>query len=257
MNVLFIGDVVGPEASAWLAGRLPELRRQHDVDLVIVNAENCRIGGPPPDDLSGMTLADVDRLFSNGADIITSGNHSWDGPDAPAVLANPHVLRPLNVPGDWAGKGWLTLEVTGEPVTIVNLADSQAIPEATSPLAAWETIPTNGAIIIDMHAGGADTKQGLAHLLDGQVAAVLGMHTHEPTHRLHLLPGGTALVVEVGMTGPSGGCGGFDPAIVIASFRGEDNVEDIPLGLATGPMVLGAVLLRIEDGKTVDISRLQ
>ena len=255
MNVLFIGDVVGPEASAWLAGRLPELRQQHD-DLAIVNAENCRIGGPPPDDLSGMTLADVEGLFGGGADVITSGNHSWDGPDAPTVLANPRVLRPLNVPTDWAGKGWLTLDVAGEPVTVVNLADGQAIPEATSALAAWNTIPTNGTVIIDMH-GGSDTKQGLAHLLDGQVAAVLGTHTHEPTHRLHLLPRGTALVVEVGMTGPSGGCGGFDPAIVMAAFRGDPNLDDIPLGVATGPMALGAVLLRIEDGKTVDITRVQ
>lgn len=255
MNVLFVGDVVGPEASEWLASRVPALRREHEIDLTIVNAENCRIGGPPPDALSGMTWQDNEGLFASGVDVITSGNHSWDGPDANAVLAHERVLRPLNVPGHWAGKGFLALEVNGEPVTVINLADTSAIPEATPLFAAWSTIPKHGTVIIDMH-GSANTKFGLAHALDGEVAAVLGTHTHEATAPLHLLPGGTALVADVGMTGPSGGCGGFSVAAMIAAVKDEPFLPSA-LTLATGPLILGAVVLRVEQGKAVEIRRLQ
>jgi calcineurin-like phosphoesterase len=254
MNVLFVGDVVGPDASAWLASRMPELRHEHAIDLAIVNAENCRVGGPPPDAVSGMTWQDIEGVFAAGVDVITSGNHSWDGPDADRVLAHERVLRPMNVPADWAGKGFLTLEVNGEPVTVVNLTDTSAIPEATPIFAAWDVIPKQGAVIIDMHSS-ADAKFGLAHALDGEIAALIGTHTHEATLHLHLLPGGTALVVDVGMTGPTGGHIGFSVADAIAMVRGEPKIP-AALTLAPGPLTLGAVVLRVEQGKTVEIRRI-
>jgi calcineurin-like phosphoesterase len=46
MYVLMIGDLVGPEAVAYLVERLPGLRRDYDVDLVIDNAENCAFPQP-------------------------------------------------------------------------------------------------------------------------------------------------------------------------------------------------------------------
>jgi calcineurin-like phosphoesterase len=48
MNVLMIGDIVGPDAMAYLAERLPGLRRAHDVDLVVANAENCAVTASTP-----------------------------------------------------------------------------------------------------------------------------------------------------------------------------------------------------------------
>jgi 2',3'-cyclic-nucleotide 2'-phosphodiesterase len=254
MNVLFVGDIVGPEAAAWLAGRVPDLRKEHDVDLAIVNAENIRIDYSTGTVTSGMTAAAVGHLFDAGVDVITSGNHAWDGPDAEALLADPRVVRPLNVPKEWGGKGLLTLDVDSETVTVVNLTDKEAIPEASPLNGAWDPLPEHGTVIVDVHSG-PHSKYGFAFAQDGKVAAVLGTHTHEPTSRLHLLPGGTALVVEVGMTGPSGGCGGFDPGPVMAMYKGED-ATSVPFGFACGPLVLGAVLLRIENGKTVQISRL-
>jgi calcineurin-like phosphoesterase len=254
MNVLFVGDIVGPEAACWLATRLPDLRSEHGVDLVVVNAENIRVCKENGRVTSGMTATGIQQLFDGGADVITSGNHAWDGPDAAELLAHPRVIRPMNVPHDWGGKGSVKLEVAGEPVTIVNLADKDAIPE-TSPLQnAWSPDPDDGIVLVDLHAA-SNSKYGFAYAHDGQVTAVLGTHTHEPTARFHFLPGGTALVVEVGMTGPSGGCGGFDTGPMMAMYRGEDWTS-LPFGFATGPLVLGAVVLRIEDGKTVEINRV-
>jgi hypothetical protein len=95
-----------------------------------------------------------------------------------------------------------------------------------------------------------------ATAVDGRVAAVLGTHTHEPTVNLHVLPGGTALVVDVGMTGPSGSPGGFPLEHFAAEMKGEDPSALPPFELAAGPTTLGAVLLRIEGGKTLHIERL-
>src|ERR671913_1968931 len=103
MNLLMIGDVVGPPATAWLANRLPTLRREHAIDLVIVNAENCAVTEPTPWAGFGMTCALVDLLLEAGADVITSGNHGWDGPEAEAVHPPPPGPPPPNKPPDTPG----------------------------------------------------------------------------------------------------------------------------------------------------------
>ena len=89
MNLLMIGDVVGPEATTWLADRLPTLRHEHAIDLVVVNAENCAVTAPTPWAGFGMTRALVELLLEAKADVITSGNHGWDGPEAEAVHRHP------------------------------------------------------------------------------------------------------------------------------------------------------------------------
>jgi calcineurin-like phosphoesterase len=254
MNVLFVGDLVGPDAAPWLASRLPELKQEHRIDLVIVNAENIRIDNTPDGVTSGMTTEGIEQLFTAGVDVITSGNHAWDGPDAAALLEHPQVIRPMNVPESWAGKGLLTIEVNGEQVTVVNLCDKDAIPEALPLHTGWMPSPDLGTIIVDMHSG-PPAKYGFAFTHDGEVATVLGTHTHEPTARLQTLPNGTGLVVEVGMTGRMGGNGGFDIAPILALYRGE-SARSVPFGFATGPLVLGAVVVTIEDGKTTNIQRI-
>lgn len=254
MNVLFVGDMVGPDASPWLASRLPDLKREHGVDLTIVNAENILIDNTPDGVTSGMSAEGVQQLFAAGVDVITSGNHAWDGPDSADLLEHPQVIRPMNVPLEWAGKGLLSLEVNGEKITIVNLCDKDAIPEALPLHNGWAPTPELGTVIVDMHSG-PPAKYGFAFTHDGQIAAVLGTHTHEPTARLQILPGGTGLVVEVGMTGRMGGNGGFDIAPMMAHYRGE-SMTSVSFGFATGPLVLGAVVVRIENGKTVDIKRI-
>jgi hypothetical protein len=264
MRVLFVADIVGPEAVGWVIGRLPGLRRDLGLDLVIANAENCTLSGPSPDRGFGMRADLVADLFAGGVDVITSGNHAWDSPDFATVLNQPRVLRPHNLPArpDRPGTGVTTVTVGDEAVTVVNLADAGAIADALPPYPAWREIAQvmgdeRGTVIVDFHGDSAFAKHGFAHAADGEVAAVLGTHTHEPTSILHMLPGGTALVVDVGMTGRSGGFQGIVPACFLPEFNGDGSAEPPALALASGPLVLGAVLLTIENGYTTAIERVE
>jgi calcineurin-like phosphoesterase len=258
LRALFVGDVVGPRAAEWLAGRLPRLRAEHGVDLAVVDAENAG------EDAESMSVATVEALLAAGADVVTGGNHAFDGAEVEAVLAHERVLRPLNVAAGVPGRGELTVAAAGEEVRVVVLADSLALdwaPEyarmAVEPYAAFAALPPGPpTTIVEMHALSVTGKQGLAYALDGRVAAVLGTHTHEPTLPLHLLPGGTALVTDVGMTGPVNGPQGMRADAVAAHVRDPAGGRPAPPGPADGEIVLAAILLEIEGGLTRSLRRL-
>ncbi len=257
IRALFVGDVVGPAAVEWLAARLPALRAEHAIDLAIVDAENCAA------DAASMTLAGVERLLDAGVDVITGGNHAFEGAEVEAVLNHERVLRPLNVATSVPGRGAITTQVSGQEARVVVLADHAALEVAPpfarmtiEPYAAWSALPSGPTTIVEIHALSVMAKQSLAYALDGQVAAVLGTHTHEPTLPLHLLRGGTALVTEVGMTGPRDGPQGMHPQRVVDRVRDPAARAAPPVGPAEGEIVLGAVLLEIEQGLTRRITRL-
>jgi calcineurin-like phosphoesterase len=247
VRVLFVGDVVRPESVDWLARRLPAMRSEHEVDLTIVDAENCG-----PDGLS-MPVDGVERLVAAGADVITGGNHIFDGPESDAVLTHPRVLRPLNVASTLPGRGVLTVECGDEHVRVVVLADRDALEVAPpvahmtlEPYAAWSALPPGPATIVEMHATSVTEKMTLAQGLDGEVAAVLGTHMHAPTPELHHLPNGTAFVVDVGMTGARD-----------QRFHGPIGGRPNPaVSSPDATMVLAAVLLDVKNGRTWKISRL-
>jgi len=210
-----------------------------------------------------MTVAGVERLLAAGAEVITGGNHAFEGAEVDAVLGHERVLRPLNVAGTVPGRGALTLQVAGEQVQVAVLADSFALDVAppfarmtVEPYAALRALPPATTTIVEMHALSVMAKQSLAYALDGEVAAVLGTHTHEPTLELRLLAGGTALVTEVGMTGPRDGPQGMHPQGVVERVRGLPAEELSPIGPADGEIVLGAILLEIESGLTRSLRRL-
>ena len=252
MNILFIGDIVGQPAVHYAADRIRELRARYAVDLVVVNAENAAFD---PAGGYGTDQATVDTLLAAGADVLTGGNHTWDRPDAATVLAHPRVLRPANVPADWPGHGSVTVDIAGETVTVVNLAHTDAIAGATPLWPAWRATERRGTVIVDLHAMEPLTKRGFALAVDGQAAAVVGTHTHEPSLALDILPGGTAYVTDVGFTGPSGGAGGLAASVITSEIRG-DRDPGAPIALADGPFVLAAVLMTTEGGRATAIERL-
>jgi 2',3'-cyclic-nucleotide 2'-phosphodiesterase len=256
--VLFVGDVVGAAATAYVAERVPELRREHGVDLVIVNAENCAPTG------LGMTVELVELLFRSGVDVITGGNHSWDGDEVDEVLAHPRVLRPHNLAAGVPGTGLLSLDVAGETVTVLNLSDSGALAHTRAvagkvlpSYACWAAAERKGTVIVDFHGEHVIEKQIFACAVDGEAAAVVGTHTHEPTLPVYVLPRGTGFVTDVGMTGPLGGVQGFAPRKFVEGLKqaGDHFALGIPAP-AIGPIWLGAVLLEVEDGRTTRIERL-
>jgi len=257
VRVLFVGDVVGPAAVAYLADRLPVLRADLALDVVIANAENC---GPTG---IGMAVDLVERLVAAGVDVVTAGNHAFDGPEVAGVLAVPRVLRPLNLSPGVLGRGSITIDVSGEALTVLVLADREALALAPSvaafgrrPWDAWCAAERLGTVIVDYHAQSDMEKEAFAHAVDGAAAAVIGTHTHVPTLPLHLLTCGTALVTDVGMTGPAGGIEGFDAARYVEIVRGTPPEAAPPVRVAGGPIVLGAVVLDIEAGRTTAIARV-
>jgi metallophosphoesterase (TIGR00282 family) len=257
VRALFIGDVVGPAAVVYLADRLPRLRAELALDVVIANAENC---GPTG---IGMAVDRVDQLLTAGVDVVTAGNHAFDGPEVADVLALPRVLRPLNLAPGVLGRGSITIDVAGEPLTVLVLADREALALAPSvaafgrrPWDAWCAAERPGSVIVDYHAQSDMEKQAFAHAVDGTAAAVIGTHTHVPTLPLHLLPRGTALVTDVGMTGPDGGIEGFDASRYVEIVRGTPREAAPPVRVAAGPIVLGAVMLDIAAGRTTAIARI-
>ena len=248
MRVLFIGDVVRPDAVEWLASRLPAMRAEHAVDLTIVDAENCG-----PDGLS-MTVDGVERLAAAGADVLTGGNHVFDGHESEAVLRHERVLRPLNVAPTLAGRGDVTLQLDAGDIRVVVLADRLALEVAPArarmtvdPLSAWSSLrPGPATSIVEIHAMSPSEKWALAQALDGRVAAVLGTHEHAPTVDLHVLQRGTAFVLDVGMTGQ------YDER-----FHGARGGEPNPaVSSPDGKMVLGAVLMDLDNGRTRSIRRV-
>jgi 2',3'-cyclic-nucleotide 2'-phosphodiesterase len=260
MIVLFFGDIVGAEATAHLAERLPELRADHHADLVIANAENCAPNG------LGMATEQVELLFANGVDVVTGGNHSWDNSESVKLLEHPRVVRPFNVGTAVPGRGVVHLEVNGEEVTVLNLADHCAMRHVAATAGqvepayhgGWLKAPRIGTVIVDYHGDHVIEKKIFARAVDGEAAAVLGTHTHEPTLPLHILPGGTALVTDVGMTGPSGGVQGFAYDSFVTGLKTEGNPMILPLPspLSGQPIVVGGVVLEIENGRTRTLARL-
>ena len=256
MIILFIGDIVGPRAAAWVAERLPRLRDVHDVDVVIANAENCAPSG------TGTSAQPVDMLLASGVDVVTGGNHSWDGDDAASTLDNARVLRPANANPALPGRGCVTVDIGAEELTVLNVADLRALgpharDAATPPYRAWLQGDRRGTTIVDFHGDHVIEKQVFAYAVDGEAAAVLGTHSHQPTLPLHILPQGTGFVTDVGMTGPRDGVQGFDHRRFVASLKLDGRYLAPPLPPpAAGPITLGAVVLEIVAGKTTRLERI-
>ncbi len=255
MRVLFFGDIVGEQAVDQLVTDIPRWRQEHSIDLVIANMENAIVSHP--EDLwggFGISLDVITRLTEAGVDVLTGGNHSWDAPHTDAVMAYPKIVRPGNVTNDLPGRGHITLEVNGELVTVVNLIGDTAAGKRYHTQRPFDhfqaqTFSENSLIIIDYHANTPIEKWSLARVLDGQVMAIMGTHTHEPTLNLYRLPQKTFFVTDVGMNGPTGGVLGMGNRY----FLSKENQPDAPVDfdLAPGPLQLGAVIFDNQSGEIV------
>ncbi len=198
MRVLFIGDVVGGPGRRGLAAAMPGLRESHRPDLVIVNGENSAGG-------IGITPKTAEDMFEAGADVITSGNHVYRHREAYDFLdRDQRVVRPANYPHANPGRGHTVVEAAGRRVAVVNLSGSVGLTVARSPFhevdALLERIEAD-CVVVDFHAEVTSEKVAMGWHLDGRAAAVFGTHTHVPTADARVLPGGTAFISDVGMTG--------------------------------------------------------
>ena len=199
---LFIGDVVGKPGRRALSSLLPELIDRHRVDAVIVNVENAAGG-------RGVTPAVLKEFAALPIDCMTTGNHAWSKREGVPLFDRMHtLLRPANYPEGNPGVGVFVGELpVGTPYAVVNLEGQAFMKPLPSPFAAADRIlagldPAIKLVLVDFHAEATSEKQAMAYHLDGRVSAVLGTHTHVPTADARILPQGTALITDVGMTGP-------------------------------------------------------
>lgn len=251
MIVLNIGDIIGSPGRRAVKEILPDLKKQYGVDFVIANGENVAGG-------LGLTLNTADDLFDAGVDVITSGNHIWAQKEIiPYLDSEMPILRPLNYPPGVPGRGYLLLR---ERVLVVNLIGRTFISNFDCPFRAMDTLLAElkikpAIVIIDFHAEATSEKMALGRYLDGRVSAILGTHTHVGTIDAQLLPGGTAYVTDIGMTGPINSIIGDDIETVLSRF-----LSMIPhrLNVGKGKVVFNAILVTIneETGLATGIERI-
>ncbi len=204
-RILFVGDVVGGIGRRTLLSLLPRLRERLSPRFVVVNGENVAGG-------IGITPKLAREMLAAGVDVITLGNHTYRHREIyPYLDEERRILRPANFLRSQPGHGHCVVERDGVRLGVVSLsgnlfmnAGRHAFAEIDASLAA---VQREGAdyILVDMHAEATSEKVGLGWHLDGRVTAVVGTHTHVPTNDARVLPGGTAYITDVGMTGPRGG----------------------------------------------------
>jgi metallophosphoesterase (TIGR00282 family) len=203
MRILFVGDVVGRSGRTVVTERLPGLIRDWKLDFVVVNGENSAGG-------FGITEAIYNELIDSGADAITLGNHAWDQKEALVFIERaPRLIRPINYPAGTPGRGATLCDAkSGARVLVVNAMGRIFMEPLDDPFAAIDRELTAcplakgvDVIIFDFHAETTSEKQSMAYFCDGRASIVVGTHTHAPTADLRILPGGTAFMSDVGMTG--------------------------------------------------------
>ncbi|MBI4285249.1 MAG: TIGR00282 family metallophosphoesterase [Chloroflexi bacterium] len=250
MLVLVIGDIIGRPGRKALQELLTGLRQEYRIDLVIANGENAAGG-------FGLTPDTANELIASGVNIITSGNHIWAQKEIiPYLDGAMPVTRPLNYPPGVPGRGYL---VHGQ-VMVVNLIGRTFMGNFDCPFRGMDRLlaevsPSPPVIIVDFHAEATSEKVAMGHYLDGRVTAVLGTHTHVGTIDSRVLPGGTAYVTDIGMTGPIESVIGMQTEEVVQAFL---TIKPQRFTVAKGRTMLNAVLVDVNEttGKATRIERI-
>ena len=247
MRILFIGDIVGRSGRNAVMERLPGLMQDWRLDFVVINGENAAGG-------FGITETIYQDLVGAGADAITLGNHAWDQKEALVFIARaPRLIRPVNYPKGTPGRGAALIDArNGARALVINAMGRIFMDPLDDPFAALEhevavcPLKTGAdAIIVDIHAEASSEKQAMGHFLDGKVSLVVGTHTHVPTADHQVLPGGTAFVTDVGMTGDYNSCIGMVKDEPLSRF-----IRRIPgtkFEPALGPATLCGLAVETDD----------
>ena len=245
MNLLFVGDIVGEPGRRVLRAVLRRLRESRRIDIVVANGENSAGG-------AGITVNTAAEIFQAGVDIITTGDHLWDQKEVVMLLqTESRFVRPLNYPPGTIGQGsaiWRS--EAGQPVAVLNLQGRTFMPPLENPfLCAKAEVArlrqVTPMIFVDMHAEATSEKIALARMLDGQVSAVIGTHTHVQTADEQIFPGGTAYLTDAGFTGPHESILGREIEPIIERFRANTPQK---FGVATERIMLQGALVEIDPG---------
>jgi hypothetical protein len=253
VSILFVGDIVGGLGRRTLLTLLPVLRERLAPDFVVVNGENIAGG-------LGITPKGAKELFAAGIDVITLGNHTYRHREVYGYLdAEPRILRPANFLRSQPGHGWCTVERDGVRLGVVSISGNlymnaglPAFSVIESAISALEGEADH--ILVDVHAEATSEKVGMGWHLDGRATAVVGTHTHVPTADARILPGGTAYITDVGMTGPRGGVIGVKRELALEAL-----ISKMPVKFETAtedPWLQGVLIRAGERMRATDIEQV-
>ncbi|HBH01799.1 MAG TPA: TIGR00282 family metallophosphoesterase [Candidatus Rokubacteria bacterium] len=250
-----VGDIFGEPGRTALARLLPGLRQQHAIDFCVVNVENAAAG-------FGVTPAIARQVLAEGADVLTSGNHIWDKREIVEYIARENLLlRPANYPVGTPGVGHISVKCGPHKVAVLNLMGRVFMLPIDCPFRkADEIVPElrreTPIVLVDMHAEATSESQAMGWYLDGRVSAVIGTHRHVQTADERVLPGGTAYITDVGMTGPTEGVIGVDRDVILQRFLQQMPARFEP---AKGPAALHGAVIAVDpdSGRALDIRRLR
>jgi 2',3'-cyclic-nucleotide 2'-phosphodiesterase len=250
MRILFIGDIFGRPGRTIVKERLAGLVEEFAIDLVIANGENAAAG-------FGITPSLAEDLFELNIDVITTGNHVWDKREIvdyfESADGNQHsparrLLRPANYPAGMPGWGVYEGQKNGVGYAVINLQGRVFMASNDDPFRAADQLLKeirSKVILVDIHAEATSEKISMGWYLDGRVTAVIGTHTHVPTADERVLPGGTAYITDVGMSGPYDSVIGVQKELVVNKFLNNMPVRFEP---ATGDVRLCGVVIDCDDG---------
>jgi len=255
MKILMVGDVFGEPGRAAVKKLLPKLRQQHAIDLVVVNVENAAAG-------FGVTPQIAREVLEQGADVMTSGNHIWDKKEIVEYITKENLLlRPANFPAGTPGVGHVTVKAGPHRVAVVNLMGRVFMSAIDCPFRKADEIlneltKETRVVLVDMHAEATSESVAMGWYLDGRVSAVVGTHRHVQTADERVLPGGTAYITDLGMTGPIDSVIGVDKDLILQRFLTQMPVR---FEAAKGPAALHGVVITVdpETGRASDIVRIR
>jgi 2',3'-cyclic-nucleotide 2'-phosphodiesterase len=253
VKLLFVGDVVAGIGRRTLAALLPGLRDEHQPDFVVVNGENAAGG-------VGITRKTAQELLDLGTDAITLGNHAYRHREVYEYLdRESRIIRPANYPKGSPGRGHTVVESNGSRLAVINLSGQLFLDAVRSPFSEADAIlgelrDAADHVLIDFHAEATSESVAMGWHVDGRATALVGTHTHVPTSDFRVLPGGTAYVTDVGMTGGRGGVIGVKRELALERFltltqvRFETADED--------PWLNGVLVEAGPDGRATGIEQL-
>lgn len=241
MKILAVGDLVGECGLNILKQTLPKIRKEKNIDFVIVNAENVASG-------MGITSKDFNELLKLKVDVITMGNHTWAKKDIFTFIDNPKLLRPANYSKGVVGKGTNIYECKNKKIAVMNLigrTDMHVLSENPFTVAQELLDEVKADIkIIDFHAEATAEKIAMKYFIDGTATVLFGTHTHVQTADETILEKGTGYITDIGMTGPKKSVIGMD---VSASLKRFETTLPEKYKLADGNCMLNGCIFEIND----------
>lgn len=255
MNILVVGDLVGENGVKKLQDVLPTIRKQENIDFVIVNAENAAGG-------MGITTAIFQKLLQLNIDAITMGNHTWGKKDIFSFIDHPKLLRPANYSKGVVGKGYNIFPCKDKQIVVINLIGrTDMAVQSDNPFTAIDTILQDiqgkaDIAIIDFHAEATAEKIAMKHYIDGKATILFGTHTHVQTADEEITEKGMGYITDVGMTGPIDSVIGMEKSASIKRF-----VTSLPerYKLAEGRCKLEACIFEVEEetNQVTNIKRIR